>query len=847
MSIFRNLFQKKHNDESLQSALLQMQGKFKNFMSILESNNKVLKLISDMEEKSQGDYLFDINYLKKSISEIKLGVTDIIDNLVMLGGNQYLPLKETHNKIFDILDDILSRKIRIIRDDYCRFYNQIGASDIPSFGSKNAQLGELDSKLNLPVPEGFAISAWAYKSFIDKNNLETRISDRIKEVDIKNYSDLKKISQEVGELILTSPLPEDLSDKILQFYYELASGRKDYFVSIRSSALGEDTELSFAGQYASFLGVVESELLNSYKKVLASKFSPNAIYYYLSHNLDESELAMSVGCVKMINARISGVIYTQDPVKPDDNCMIINSIYGLGKHLVEGTVTPDIFRVSREDNSIISTDINSQTSRLVMKQDGALYYDNIPESEQNLSSITESELVTLIDFAGKIEGHYGEPQDIEWAIDRSGQPFILQTRPLRLIKSSARKEMPDTTCFQLLVSGGTTVCPGGGSGKVKHIKSPADLDKISQGDVVIARNPFPGLVTVLGKINALIAVIGSVASHLATIAREYRIPAIVGMNGAAGIEEGMTITVDAGACRVYCGNHDELVEAIQPEFDFFDGDPLFNILKKLLRNLSPLNLIHPLDDDFIIENCTTIHDITRFAHQKSMDEMFKGADMIKKDDWVGVRLKSSIPIHVEILYIDKDLSAMPKKRVITPEQIDCLPMKAFWDGVIQQGWPKPPPVNTKGFVSVVANTKAKQQKSELGKKFGKKSFAVLSKEFMILSLKMGYHFITYEAMCSDVISKNYIKMQFKEGGASVDRRIRRIRLIRKVLEHFGFDNSTKGDFLDTSVSYESKESILEKLGILGRLTMLTKQLDMAMSNDSIADWYTEDILKKLKQ
>ena len=843
MSIFRNLFQKKHNDESLHTALLQMQGKFKNFMSILESNNKVLKLISDMEEKSQGDYLFDINYLTKNISEIKLGATDIIDHLVMLGGNKYLPLKDIRNGLFNLIDDILSRKIRVIRDDYCRLFNRIGAGDTLSFGDKNARLGEMASELNLPIPEGFAISAWAYKSFIDKNDLGTRISDRIQEVDIKNYSDLNKTGDEIGKLILNSPLPEDLSDKILQFYYELGSGREDYFVAIRSSALGEDAELSFAGQYASFLGVSESALLDSYKKVLASKFSPNAIYYYLSHNLDESELAMSVGCVKMINARISGIIYTQDPVKPDDNCMIINSIYGLGKHLVEGAVTPDIFRVSRDDNTIISSDINSQTSRLVMNQDGALYYENIPKSEQDLSSITESELATLMDFASKIEDHYGEPQDIEWAIDKNGHPFILQTRPLRLIKPPVRKEMPDTTGFQLLVSGGTTVCPGGGSGPAKHIKSPADLYVVSKGDIVIASHPFPELVTVIGKISALITVIGSVASHMATIAREYRIPTIVGMNGVTGIEEGMAITVDAGACRVYRGNLDELVEAIKPEFDLFNDDPLFNLLKKLLRYLSPLHLIHPLDDDFIIENCRTIHDITRFAHQKSMDEMFKGADLIKRDDWVGVYLKSSIPIRVEIIYIDKDMPKMPKKRVIEPEQIESLPMKAFWNGVIQEGWPQPPPVNSKGFISVVANTAAKQHKGE----FAKKSFAVLSKEFMILSLKMGYHFMTYEAMCSDVISKNYIKMQFKEGGASVDRRIRRIRLITNVLKHFGFENSTKGDFLDTSVSYESRESMLEKLRILGRLAMLTKQLDMAMSNDAIANWYTEDILNKLKQ
>jgi len=147
----------------------------------------------------------------------------------------------------------------------------------------------------------------------------------------------------------------------------------------------------------------------------------------------------------------------------------------------------------------------------------------------------------------------------------------------------------------------------------------------------------------------------------------------------------------------------------------------------------------------------------------------------------------------------------------------------------------------KGFFGVFATTMTRAE----DERFSEKSFAILSNEYMILSLRMGYHFSTIEAMVTEEENKNYIRMEFKDGGATIERRIRRIRLLTEVLKKVGFENYSKGDFLDSRMSYQDARSTTEALTLLGRLTVLTKQLDMALSNDAIAKWYTGDFIKKL--
>jgi pyruvate,water dikinase len=225
-----------------------------------------------------------------------------------------------------------------------------------------------------------------------------------------------------------------------------------------------------------------------------------------------------------------------------------------------------------------------------------------------------------------------------------------------------------------------------------------------------------------------------------------------------------------------------------------------------------------------------------------MEEMFFGGRDMQQKEKYSLRLKTDIPLKVNIIYIDKEYPVDSRNRRVAESDIDSIPMKSFWDGILREGWPLPPsPSDVKGILGVLATTMTRGGDDE----FAENSFAILGKEYMILSLRMGYHFSTIEAMVTPDVSKNYIRLQFKEGGATIERRKRRIRLIVDILSRVGFENYTKGDFLDARLSYDSAESINRKLYLLGRITVLTKQLDMALSNDSIADWYTQDILKKL--
>jgi len=820
------------------AALKTVKEKFNLFLKLLDKNNHVLEIMSDMEEKAQGEYLFDITYIRDNLREIRAGIEDIIRCMVTLGGEQYRILRERYEEIDGVLDTVLPGRQPIVEDDFTMPLDKLNRTRAFSVGSKNAQLGEMKAVLHMPVPEGFAITARAYKYFLDANDLQTRIARRIDHLDIKNYDDLVRVGREIREMITSSPVPDDLRDDILISYRALARRSPTDRFSMRSSAIGEDTLFSFAGQYTSYLNVKEAELIDRYREVLAGKFTSQAIYYFLSHSLSEAELAMSVGCVSMIDAAASGVMYTRDPVNPTDDVILINSIFGLGKYLVTGILTPDLFRVSRAGRTVVESQIARKPVRLVSNPEGGTIEEEIPVWDQEEPSLTDGQIEQLAEYAVRLEDHYRRPQDIEWAIDNAGNIFLLQSRPLKMAAPAREERFIDTSQFEILYSGGTTVSPGAGSGPVHHVTSVGDLPAVPGGAVMVAPMPFPGLITAMGKINALVTQVGGVASHMATIAREYHLPTLVGVKDAERLPAGKMVTVDATGGVIYAGKHDNLVEARRPEIDLFEDSSIHRVLDRVLDLVSPLRLLHPTDDDFIPENCVTFHDITRYAHQKAMEEMFQSAREMGGREKIGVKFKSDLPIDINIIYIDRDMSAHTRG-TITEHDLESDPMAAFWKGIKAEGWPSRPWIVQR---STVKGTDRSDNERHI---YSTSSFAVLSREYMILSLAMGYHFTSIEAMCTDSPGKNYISMQYKEGGASLDRRIRRIKLLARILSHLGFAQHRRGDFLHSILSYQERDEIEKKLFMLGRLTLMTKQLDMALSSDSVTDWYTRDFMKKL--
>ncbi|MCP4685255.1 MAG: hypothetical protein GY867_07380 [bacterium] len=838
MNWFRNLFGGAL--DSSQRGVKSIRDKFSHFLSLLEENNRILKVISDMEEKAQGDFLFDINYIRDSLVKSRKSINKLIADMIALGGEKYLPLTTRLDEIDSEIDLILPGCQPTMRDDLTIPLEDIVRERACSVGSKNAQMGELKSQLGLPVPDGFAVSGWAYRQFLKANDLQNRIGKRIKALDVSSYEQLKSVSEEIQAMVRAATIPPELVEAIESSFKALVKKSGSDRFSLRSSAIGEDTEYSFAGQYATFLNVRRRDVIDRYHEVLASKFTPQAIYYYLSHDLSESQLAMSVGCIVMVNSRASGVVYTRDPVHPNEDCVMVSAIYGLGKYLVDGTLTPDTICVSRKTKTVTETDIAVKPVRLVLKEDGGTVEEAVPEDEQQKLAVSEKELALLLEHALKIEEHYGSPQDIEWAIDHDGRLFFLQTRPLHVIEPTEDVK-PDLSGLNLVMAGGDTVCPGAGGGSVFHVETVDDLSEVPDGAVLVAPHTFPGLITVMGKVSAIVTDTGGVACHMATIAREYRIPCLVGMERCSELPQGKIVTVDATAGAIYEGLQDDLIQARKPEFELFSDMAIFNILQDILVKVAPLNLIHPSDANFVPEKCQTFHDIIRLCHQKAMEEMFLGGLNVPGKDQLSVRLKSDIPLKINIIYIDQDYHDYAREGSIDESEIASEPMRHFWNGVKHEGWPAAHKMDVKGFMSVMGTSVTAGGRED----FSETSFAILSREYMIISLRMGYHFTTVEAMCADEVRKNYVRMQYKEGGASLDRRSRRIKLIMDILTRLGFEHHSKGDFLDSRLAYREADTLYKRLFLLGRLTMLTKQLDMALSNDSVAGWYTKDIMKKL--
>ena len=243
---------------------------------------------------------------------------------------------------------------------------------------------------------------------------------------------LNAISREIREAILAAPMPEELEEAIFRGYARLAASEgEEVFVSVRSSAIGEDTDVSFAGQYATALNVPPDRLLAAYAEVLASKFTPQAIFYWKEKGFNEEDIPMAVACQTMICARASGVMYSQDPNNVSRNVVIISAKWGLGELVVEHD-SPNVYVVSRENGLILEKRVPRQEAMLVCERSGGVSEIPVADELQWQPCLREEEIQELFQHALLLERHYGNPRDIEWAIDAEGKIYILQTRPLKM-------------------------------------------------------------------------------------------------------------------------------------------------------------------------------------------------------------------------------------------------------------------------------------------------------------------------------------------------------------------------------------------------------------------------------
>lgn len=451
---------------------------------------------------------------------------------------------------------------------FIRWFRELGMGDVALVGGKNASLGEMFRDLvpkGIRIPNGFAITAEAYRHFLRTAKLETLLRDALRNVDTRDLAGLAKRGHKLRELMLAAPLPDDLCQDIVTAYAELC---REYGpeadTAVRSSATAEDLPTaSFAGQQESYLNIRgERALLDACRHCFASLFTDRAISYRVDKGFDHFAVALSVGVQKMVRSDLgaAGVLFTLDTETGFPDAVLISSAYGLGESVVKGRVDPDEFLVFKTTlkkgfRPILKRTVGAKQEKLIYARHGRQSTRIVatPDEDRRRLSLNDDEVLTLARWGCQIEDHYSAkaghsmPMDIEWARDETGDLFILQARP-ETVHSLARK----TTAADLyeLQEKGTVLLKGRsvgqkiGAGKARIIRNVDELHAFQAGEVLVADMTDPDWEPTMKMAAAIVTNRGGRTCHAAIISREIGVPCVVGTEKATALtENGREITV----------------------------------------------------------------------------------------------------------------------------------------------------------------------------------------------------------------------------------------------------------------------------------------------------------------
>jgi len=458
---------------------------------------------------------------------------------------------------------------------YVEWFENLTKDSLSVAGGKGANLGEM-TRLRLPVPPGFAITTRSFDTFLEANKLKEKIQQLIDGTNVDDTQQLMNTSMRIKQLIINAEIPLDMRNTMLQAYKNLSftyhamrellnpeavklisAGRDFALVAVRSSATAEDLPTaSFAGQQATFLNVRGIQtFLESVKKCWASLYEPRAIFYRAKNNVHSSSISVLVQ--RMINSDKSGVMFTVNPTTGETS-IVIEATWGLGESLVLGAVEPDTYILSR-DSVLIEKKIGRK-ERMKIRDMATDRTVDMPIAENRILQqvLTQDELTRLVEYGVMLEAHYGNPQDIEFAIEK-GKIYIVQTRAVttHVKKEEAEKSLAEAERKEegkeVLVSG-VGSSPGVATGIVRIVHGMQDISKVQQGDILVTVMTTPDLVPVMAKSAAIVTDQGGMTCHASIVGREMGLPVVVGTQNATKIlRDGMRVTVDAYTGKVYGG------------------------------------------------------------------------------------------------------------------------------------------------------------------------------------------------------------------------------------------------------------------------------------------------------
>ena len=453
--------------------------------------------------------------------------------------------------------------------EYVVGFEEVNNDDVDLVGGKNASLGEMISRVDVPVPPGFAVTSSGYDFFIDEAGIKEDIRSILEDTDIDNVGELRQAGSKIRKLIVSSEMPEELKKEIRKEYEVLGDkiGTEEPLVAVRSSATAEDLPTaSFAGQQETYLNIRGTEeLMEAVRKCTASLFTDRAIHYREEKGFDHFKVKLSVGVQKMVDAVCSGIMFTIDPDSGYEKVLHIDGSWGLGEMVVGGKVNPDRYSYFKPTESVVSRDLGKKAKEMVW-EDGETEVKEVDEERRGQYVLGEKEIEELSEYGTMIEKHYEMPMDIEWAKDKeTDKLYILQARP-ETVHSQKKGDVLKT---YRLEEEGDILCTGQaigrkiGSGEANVIMDSEEIERFKEGQILVTDMTDPDWEPIMKKASAIITEKGGVTSHAAIVSRELGIAAVVGTENASSVlETGQEATVDCsgGEGKVMEGNLEFSVE-----------------------------------------------------------------------------------------------------------------------------------------------------------------------------------------------------------------------------------------------------------------------------------------------
>ncbi|MCL2124102.1 MAG: PEP-utilizing enzyme, partial [Desulfovibrionaceae bacterium] len=581
------------------------------------------------------------------------------------------------------------------------------------------------------------------------------------------------------------------------------------------SGTGDMGGMSLWGPVLPLEGSTDEAIMNAFKKVLAKKYDPEAVIYRFNRGLPDAGTNMCVGCFAVGRPQVGGVCYSRNPFHIPDTDLYLYAGDSLPETVEHGGTAVDVYHVARGGSHAVKL--------------------HCPGMEYDAAQVllTESQIYAVARHAEDAERLFSAPQEVEWFFEPDGTLRIVHVRPLRRMAAQS-ETLLDLSAKALtpLIWGGNTGCPGIACGSAYRVRNREDARNFPANGIVIAEFDSVEWCALLDRAAGILCARGTAAGRLAGMCRELAVPALFGLdNVMEAVEQGREITICAESGSVYPGRVEELLLMANARPNLINTSPLHELLKKVAQHVLPLTLL-PDAPEFKAAKCVTFHDIGRYCAERATDAMFRFGS--HKDHSLNrvKQLMAEVAKQFWVINLDDAFPAEVKGSYIPLEDIECEGMKALWQGMNAKAWEGPPPMDSKGFLSVLFESTANPHIDPASQSsfFTEKNYFLVSRQYCSLHSRFGFHFVAVEIVAGERKRENHVVFVLRGGAADLARRVRRVEFVGSILQKFGFSVSIRNDSLSARAENFSLPRALRIARVTGYLVIHTRQLDMIMAD-----------------